>query len=528
MSLVEATDTDACDIIDQIERMALGMVGPAFRGQADASWPLRSGAVHRLVETHGESVLSDEGYLKQLLSGYHRDISRRAEIIEGAQMTPLQRLSVLQHFGAGTGLLDFTRSALVALWFACDGEPHSDGRVFALDIANPLVAVDGRGLDSEGLFDTGQAVYYEPDRSLGARIVAQQSVFVICNPPPILDQHVPYVDVPAQSKMPIQERLERLGLSRESLFCDLPGLARANSRTRPLLMDWLTPEEHLRLGTHAYRMQRYADALASYESYASAYPDVAQSHCLIGDAYSAMGRFDEASTAYTRAIENIDRPMPQLEGSTPTQEFKDWMLRPIYYNRGNAHAAVGRHSEAIADFDRSLALEKSSALDSGDGRNVLFNRGNSKYARGRFQEASRDFEEAWSLRETSDAALALGNTKMHLGEFAEALIRYHDGANLEKPESADAPCRTNAKQCSDLLEALAGHDFAVRPSERSDVIVTVEAPLSGPGGFVFVGNRGNVGNTPSGMVGAPGGEGYGGMAGFAVLLRPAQGQAAGR
>ena len=69
MSLVEATDTDACDIIDQIERMALGMVGPAFRGQADASWPLRSGAVHRLGETHGESVLSDEGYLKQLLSG---------------------------------------------------------------------------------------------------------------------------------------------------------------------------------------------------------------------------------------------------------------------------------------------------------------------------------------------------------------------------------------------------------------------------------------------------------------------------
>ena len=41
----------------------------------------------------------------------------------------------LQHFGAATGLLDFTRDPLVALWLAC-GRNNCDGRVFILDLSD--------------------------------------------------------------------------------------------------------------------------------------------------------------------------------------------------------------------------------------------------------------------------------------------------------------------------------------------------------------------------------------------------------
>ena len=40
--------------------------------------------------------------------------------------------------------------------------------------------------------------------------------------------------------------------------------------------------------------------------------------------------------------------------------------------------------------------------------------------------------------------------------------------------------------------------------------------------FPFVGNRGNAGNTPTGMVKVPGGEGFEGVTGFAIVVVPKQ------
>ena len=155
------------------------MSRPAYRGQLDADWKLLSGAVDRLQKAYGDSVLDDQNRLRKLVSDYHRDLISSMEVVDGERMSDLQRLSVLQHHGAATGLLDFTESALVALWFACEDAPDNDGKVFILDIGDHQVAANGRALSDEDLFGTERVVYYEPDRSLGARIVAQQSVFVI-------------------------------------------------------------------------------------------------------------------------------------------------------------------------------------------------------------------------------------------------------------------------------------------------------------------------------------------------------------
>lgn len=109
-----------------------------FRGQSDARWPLRSGASRRLaVESAKEG---DQEYVEDYLE-YHRDLLDRARRIapygyRGPSETDLQLLAKLQHFGAATGLLDFTYSPLVALWFASDG-PSRDGNVFFLSHEPP-------------------------------------------------------------------------------------------------------------------------------------------------------------------------------------------------------------------------------------------------------------------------------------------------------------------------------------------------------------------------------------------------------
>ncbi len=192
--------------------VAKSMSRPAYRGQAKAGWPLRSGAVDRLKQAHGAHILDDESGLRKLISDYHRDLIFRMQAIDGERKRDLQRLSILQHHGAGTGLLDFTESPLVALWVACEDELNEDGKVFVLDIGDHQVAVNGRKLDEEALFRTERIVYYEPDRSLSPRIVAQQSLFVICNPPRVPEGYRKEVVIPKGIKGQLTEYLKGLGL----------------------------------------------------------------------------------------------------------------------------------------------------------------------------------------------------------------------------------------------------------------------------------------------------------------------------
>ncbi len=480
------------------------MSRPVYRGQADTDWNLLPGAVHRLKQTYGAEILDDEGELRTRVSNYHREhLILPMEVIDGERMPRLQRLSILQHQGAATGLLDFTESPLVALWFACSEQLDRDGNVFILDIGDPQAAANGRQLEEEDLFRTDRLVYYEPDRSLGARIVAQQSVFLICNPPKVPDWCLETVVVPKEAKEPIVEYLGRAGLSARVLFGDVPGLARANTRHTPLRPEeTLTPEQHRDLGNRAYRRERYAEALGHYRQVAAAFPDVAQPQGRIGDTLAALGRSREAVDAYTRAIELAARP--------PLGAVERFTLQALYYNRGNAHAAVGDHSEAVANFDDALSLGDTLS------RNILFNRGNSKYSLERFSEAFEDFKAAWSEREGSDAALAMGNCKIMLGEFARARSSYSEGHRVGEPEGAATHCGNNGKQVQQIVDALG--DRNRRISQRGS-IVFVEVAACEAASFPFAGNTGNAGNTPVAAA-APGGKGFKGGPGFAVVLGP--------
>lgn len=503
---------ETANLIRSIANSAKTMSRPVYRGQAKASWELHSGAVQRLKELHGECIMHEESKLRQLVSDYHRDLIYKMEILDGQRMSEWQRLSVLQHQGAATGLLDFTESPLVALWFACDEEPEEDGKVFLLDIGNPRVAKDGRSLKYEDLVTTDLAVYYEPSRHLGARIIAQQSVFVICNPPQIPDWNIRTCVIPKGGKKRMKSCLIQLGLSDQVLFGDIVGLAQANRRHTPLpRKQEVAPDQHRDEGNRAFQRARYGYALEQYRLYAKACPDVAQPHSLVGDTLSVLGRFQEAIDAYTRAIERIAQPLDLGKGMIADSEtIGRYMLHNLYYNRGNAHAVIGDHCQAVDEYNS--ALKHGTKLR----RNVLLNRGNSKYGLEQFREAFSDFEAAWSERKGSDTALAMGNCKVVLGEFKDGLKRYQDGIGVGEPEGSATHCKKNAEQLQQLLEALGNRDHQVRTIGR---IVYVDAACEAAT-FSFAGNGGNVGNTPSGMVTAHGGKGYEGSAGFAVVIEP--------
>ena len=395
--------------------------------------------------------------------------------------------------------------------------------VFLLDIGNPEVATDGRSLKHEDLFTNELAVYYEPSRLLGSRIVAQQSVFVICNPPELRDWNIRTCAISKDVKKCVKAFLKQLGLSDRVLFGDVAGLAQANTRSTPLPRKYtvapdkgyrkaVAPKRYRDRGNLAFQKARYGYALEQYSLYAKACPDVAQPHSLVGNTLSALGRFQEAIDAYTRAINRVARPHDFGKKLTADPKtVSRFMLHTLYYNRGNAHAVVGDHSQAVDDYDN--ALEHGTKLR----RNVLLNRGNSKYKLERFQEAFSDFEAAWSERKGSDTALAMGNCQVVMGRFRDSLNRYQSGIDIGEPEGSAAHCTMNAEQLLQLIEALGDRDHQVRRIEgRVYVFAACEAAT-----FSLAGNAGNVGNTPSG-INAHGGEGYEGGAGFAVVIKPEQ------
>jgi len=100
-----------------------------YRGQADAGWPLRS-SLERVIGadwTAAKAQRFEDFALKQFQSKFHlydRENSHPA--------TKLAWLSVMQHYGVPTRLLDFTESPYIALYFALESYSHHLDRDISL------------------------------------------------------------------------------------------------------------------------------------------------------------------------------------------------------------------------------------------------------------------------------------------------------------------------------------------------------------------------------------------------------------
>jgi FRG domain len=101
-----------------------------WRGQADAAWPLHSGAYrrlsqqpelwlgrkHRWLDLTSDPEAAVRSYEAQLID--HARLDGHGHL-DGRRLSDLEVLARLQHHGAATRLVDFTSNALIALWFAC-------------------------------------------------------------------------------------------------------------------------------------------------------------------------------------------------------------------------------------------------------------------------------------------------------------------------------------------------------------------------------------------------------------------------
>lgn len=147
--------------------------------------------------------------------------------IENFPNDPWSQLSIAQHHGLPTRLLDWSANPLVALYFSVSSNLESDGQFYAVSTPNSA----HKKIMENSPFEIQEPVKIYPNH-LSQRIKSQDSIFIACsdlNKP--LDQYInsnwemDEFKIPKERKSFIRHQLFRIGIHQSNLFPDLSGLA---------------------------------------------------------------------------------------------------------------------------------------------------------------------------------------------------------------------------------------------------------------------------------------------------------------
>ena len=149
----------------------------------------------------------------------------------------------LQHNRVATGLIDFTFSPLVALWFACDNRENADGKVLVLENdgekIEEITTIGDLQSDLDVFFAVGQAQWYLWLPTLDSRAVdiqrmtMQQSAFLFGLPEVETEMISQEIVIHRDRKENLRTALAQMGISEKTLFSDLHGFFERNTHTQP-------------------------------------------------------------------------------------------------------------------------------------------------------------------------------------------------------------------------------------------------------------------------------------------------------
>ena len=369
-------------------------------------------------------------YLDDLLK---KARSRRFDRREGVKLHALEVLADLQHNGAATCLIDFTRDSLIALWFACQSqeshERDEDGQVVALSLFGTTriheptdedAFLDGSTATSEigfveSTLTTNKLWVWEALR-LNERIAAQKSVFVFGGKK--IDEDIPTVLIDKNAKQGILRELSKcFGVSSEVLFPDLPGFAQENAHDKPNPVNVFA---YLDQGFDYLMAGRFQEAIDAYTKALN----MAPSDEVASLAYNNRGSIRSSFTMDLRgALEDYD----ELIRIDPRAV-------DAFSARGRVRLALADHAGALVDFEEAMKIGPDSA-------NLFIARGDAKRGLGDLDGALADYtlavEETNEMTSDFGAHRHRGNLKVEIGDFDGALADFDIAVDIS-PEDADA------------------------------------------------------------------------------------------
>ena len=475
-----------------------------YRGQSNAGWGVTSGAYRRLEHPHPTSAILLE-YNKNLIKRSRRYHEELKETI-----TDINLLAKLQHYGAATSLIDFTKNALVSLWFTCQNK-STDGKVFCLNMSNPDNFLEVSSDDEKKEIDKILTLKFrenEPDDNIQNQLrkntdnlslpnysardqlaakekiaiweppltdnrILKQDSFFIFNKEGKLNNHE-FIKILILCKEKKEEILKELKLfsnfSEETIFPDFYGFAQNNSTDKPYgpqnaIAYFQRGNENLTLGKYKEAIADYDKAIELNPQYALAYNNRGIAKLHLGDSKEAIADYNKAieldpkyAKAYcNRGIANCD--LGNYEKSI-TDCNKAIELNPqdadAYHNRGNAELELGKYKEAIEDYNKAIELNPQFA-------STYNNRGFTNFNLDKHEEAIKDYNKAIEINpQHAKAYCNRGVSKSALGEPKKAIEDYDKAIKLNPQYSYAYYNRGDAKSnLGDSKEAIADYNKAI-------------------------------------------------------------------
>ena len=235
-------------------------------------------------------------------------------------------LTELQHYGGKTNLIDFTTDYLVALFFACDGEPEEPGRVILLQ-RPPKVGPKP----------------YKVKKPPGTirRAEVQKSIFV--QAPKGVVEPDKVVCIPADLKVALLRYLNKHhDISTKNIYNDLLGFIEKSGIHRRAYTEFhkgsISHYSADSAKTNEEKQKLCEDAIAHYTKAIDLKPDLSEAYIYRGLVYGDIDDFDTAIADYSKAI-NL----------APENAV-------AYNNRGIAYSDKGDFYAAIADLNTAINL----------------------------------------------------------------------------------------------------------------------------------------------------------------------------
>ena len=298
---------DVLALIDEIARKSAGG-NYVYRGEPALFEDISSG-IYRRYKGQG---IDDAG---SAIEAIQNEIIAQAKRHE-PQLDDIREFEVLaqiQHNGGKTNLIDFTTDCLVALFFACDGEPNQPGRVILLS-------------------ETGEGYYVDRPANPVRRVVAQKSVFV--RPARGLIQPDETVLVHENLKPSILEYLHRHhGISTETIYNDLYGFIQHQDVHRSAYTEFYAGVTLANEGGYQQAIDHYNRALALNPRMATVYNHRA-------DAHYELREYDPAISDYKMAL--------SFDSDNDA----------VHHNLGLAYASQGNYHQALRCYDRALEINR--------------------------------------------------------------------------------------------------------------------------------------------------------------------------